>query len=76
MLFRADARVKKDKLDLALWDYVMYVKLELADYFKMDDVSDTFIMGSETLLTLNIIRHPVTGTINKNDGIAFYMSSQ
>ncbi|MBL4577081.1 MAG: hypothetical protein JKX74_01335 [Flavobacteriales bacterium] len=55
---------------------MMYVKLELADYFKMDDVSDTFIMGLETLLTLNIIRHPVTGTINKNDGIAFYMSSQ
>ena len=71
LLFRADARVKKDKLDLALWDYVMYVKLELADYFKMDDISDTFIVGSETLLMFNIISYTAIGTTNKNDRIAF-----
>ena len=54
LIFRSYAYTKKDNLDLALFDYVDYVKLELADYFKMGDISDTFIMGSEALLMFKL----------------------
>ena len=49
LVFRAYAHGKKNKLELALWDYIYFIRLELGDYFELGLISDTFIVNSETL---------------------------